>query len=195
MTNKWFLAGAIWLCICIVPAAMAFTVMTEEEALKEVFPKGVELESETKILSGQTLKDIEEQLGGSLELMQQGSESATVRAERKITFHFAKRDGKRIGVAIIDTQPGKWGPVTFLTAMNTKGTVKAVRVLSYEEIRGRPIARRSFLNQYQGKDINSALTVGRDIVGISGATISSRAATFAVKKALVIYNEVYLDKQ
>jgi len=193
MNKRLYWSGMILLfgIIGVTAVALAFTVMTEEEALKDVFPKGVELETETKFLSGQTLENIKEKLGGSLELVQEGSESAKVRADRRITFHFAKRDGKRIGVAIIDKQPGKWGPVTFLTAMNTRGTVKAVRVLSYEEIRGRPIARRSFLNQYEGKNVNSTLTVGRDIVGISGATISSRAATFAVKKALVIYNEVY----
>jgi Na+-translocating ferredoxin:NAD+ oxidoreductase RnfG subunit len=38
------------------------------------------------------------------------------------------------------------------------------------------------------------MQVGKDIVGVSGATISSRSATFAVKKAIVMYEEVYLKK-
>ena len=63
--------------------------------------------------------------------------------------------------------------------------------MSYQEKRGRPIARMSFLQQYRGKSLDDTLEVGRDIVGISGATISSRAATFEVKKALVLYNEIY----
>jgi Na+-translocating ferredoxin:NAD+ oxidoreductase RnfG subunit len=115
-----------------------------------------------------------------------------VQSEKKVTFYFAKKAGERKGVAIFDTQPGKWGPVAFVTAMDIKGTIKAVRVLSYVEIRGQPIARLSFMNQYRGKNVNSTLTVGKDIVGISGATISSRSATFAVKKALVMYEEFYL---
>ena len=82
----------------------------------------------------------------------------------------------------------------FITVMDIKGIVKGVRVLSYQEQRGQPIARRSFLNQYRGKSSTSTLTVGKDIIGVSGATISSRAATFAVKKAIVIYEEVYLHK-
>ena len=76
-------------------------------------------------------------------------------------------------------------------AMDVEGKVRRVKVMSYQEIRGRPIAQSSFMNQYRGKTNKSALEVGRDIIGISGATISSRAATFAVKKALVIYEEVY----
>jgi Na+-translocating ferredoxin:NAD+ oxidoreductase RnfG subunit len=50
------------------------------------------------------------------------------------------------------------------------------------------------MNQYRGKSSSSLLQVGKDIVGVSGATISSRAATFTVKKAIVIYEEVHLHK-
>jgi Na+-translocating ferredoxin:NAD+ oxidoreductase RnfG subunit len=169
-------------------------VLTNEEALKEVFWPGAEIETETKELSGDTLLNIQKRLGGSLVYYQEGSESKQVEGKTTIEFYFAKKDGERKGVAIIDTEPGKWGPVEFITAMDIKGTVKSVRVLSYEEIRGRPIARSSFMNQYRGKNVNSTLTVGKDIVGISGATISSRSATFTVKKALVLYEELYLKK-
>jgi Na+-translocating ferredoxin:NAD+ oxidoreductase RnfG subunit len=50
------------------------------------------------------------------------------------------------------------------------------------------------MNQYSGKTSKSPLTVDKDIIPISGATISSRAATFTVRKAIVIYEEVYLKK-
>lgn len=170
----------------------AFTVLTQEQALKEVFFSGAEIETETQKMTKEMRKKIEDRLGGSLVYHQEGSESADVEVQKEVTFYFAKKDSERKGVAIIDDQPGKWGPVRFIIAMDIKGTVKAVRVMSYEEIRGRPIARRSFMNQYRGKRVNSTLTVGKDIVGISGATISSRSATFAVKKALVVYDEFYL---
>lgn len=170
----------------------AFTVLTEEQALKEVFFSGAEIETETQKMTKEMRKKIEDRLGGSLVYHQEGSESADVEVQKDVTFYFAKKDGERKGVAIIDVQPGKWGPVTFITAMDIKGTVKAVRVMSYEEIRGRPIARLAYMNQYRGKTVNSTLTVGRDIVGISGATISSRSATFAVKKALAVYEAFYL---
>jgi Na+-translocating ferredoxin:NAD+ oxidoreductase RnfG subunit len=192
-----------WCCIgCAVVGLLfsypaicpAFTLLTEEQALKEVFFSGAELETETQSLAGDVKKRIEKRLGGTLVFHQEGSESAAVRSKRKVTFIFAKKNGVRKGVAIIEVQPGKWGPVEFIVAMDIRGTIKAVRVMSYQEIRGRPIARLAFMNQYRGKTVNSTLTVGRDIVGISGATISSRAATFTVKKALVMYEEFYLKK-
>lgn len=181
-----------FISLTITVVCYAFTVLTKEAALKEVFFTGVEIEVESKELSGDTLAKIKERLGGSLVYFQEGSESKKVEGKHQIDFYFGKKNGERKGVAIIDTEPGKWGPVEFIVAMDIKGTVKAARVLSYQEIRGRPIARRSFMNQYRGKRSSSPLTVGKDIIGISGATISSRAATFAVKKAIVIYEEVYL---
>ena len=194
MIKRWRISGFTLLAafFSLQTVCFAFTLLTEEQALKEVFFADAEIETEVQKLSGEKLKQIKERLGGSLIYHQEGSESAEVHSERETTFYFAKKDGERKGVAIIDVQPGKWGPVTFITAMDIKGTVKAVRVMSYQEIRGKPIARMAFMNQYRGKHVNSTLTVGRDIVGISGATISSRSATFSVKKALVLYEVFYL---
>jgi len=174
--------------------AHAFTLLTKEQALKEVFPSDFEIKVETKDLSPEVLERVKERLGGSLVYVQEGSESEQVSDLTKIDFYFGEQNGVKKGVAIIDVEPGKWGPVEFMVAMDTEAQVRRVRVMSYQEIRGRPIAQASFMNQYRGKTSKSALEVGRDIVGISGATISSRAATFTVKKCIVLYEEVYLRK-
>ena len=194
MSVKLILTSMTLFAVMLVTTAagLAFTLLTKEKALKEVFWSGAQIETETKELSGDTLMNIKKRLGGSLEFFQEGSESKRVEGATSIDFHFGLKDGKKRGLAIIDVQPGKWGPVEFIIAMDVKGTVKKVRVMSYQEQRGRPIARNSFLNQYRGKSSSSLMEVGKDIVGVSGATISSRAATFSVKKAIVIYEEVYL---
>jgi len=191
---KRVIAVLSFLMFALAAVSFAFVVLTKEDALKEVFFSGAEIEKETKELTGATLAKIKERLGGNLIYTQEGSESAPVEAHTKIDFYFAKKDGERRGVAIIDVEPGKWGPVEIITAMTTDAVVKNVRVMSYQEQRGQPIARSSFMNQYNGKTSKSPLTVDKDIIPISGATISSRAATFTVRKALVIYEEVYLKK-
>lgn len=175
-------------------ACFAFQLMTTDEALKQIFGTKPQIIEETKELEGKALEQVKEQLGGKLHDYQEGSESAQVEAEDEVTFYFAEQDGKRYGAAIVVTEPGKWGPVTFIIAMDTKGTVRTVKVLSYEEKRGRPIARSSFLNQFQGKSSDDPVTVGKDISGISGATISSRSAAFAVRKAIVLYKVFYGGK-
>lgn len=169
----------------------AFQLMSTEEALKQIFGTKPEIVEETKELEGEKLEQVKERLGGKLHDLQEGSESAQVEAEDEVTFYFAEQDGKRYGVATVVTEPGKWGPVTFIIAMDPKGTVRTVKVLSYEEKRGRPIARSSFLNQFQGKSSDDPVKVGQDISGISGATISSRSAAFAVRKAIAMYEVFY----
>lgn len=191
---KRVIAVLSFLMFALAAGSFAFVLLTKEDALKEVFFSGAEIEKETKELTGATLARIKERLGGNLIYTQEGSESAAVESQTKIDFYFAKKDGERRGVAIIDVEPGKWGPVEIITAMTTDAVVKNVRVLSYQEQRGQPIARASFMNQYNGKTSKSPLTVDKDIIPISGATISSRAATFTVRKAIVIYEEVYLKK-
>jgi Na+-translocating ferredoxin:NAD+ oxidoreductase RnfG subunit len=188
------IAVLVFLMVEMAAVSYAITLLSKEEALKEVFWDGAVIEKETKELTGATLARIKERLGGNLVYTQEGSESAPVESTNTIDFYFAKKDGERKGVAIIDVEPGKWGPVEIITAMTTDAVVKNVRVMSYQEQRGQPIARSSFMNQYRGKTSKSPLAVDNDIIPISGATISSRAATFTVKKAIVIYEEVYLRK-
>jgi Na+-translocating ferredoxin:NAD+ oxidoreductase RnfG subunit len=170
----------------------AFVLLTKKQAFKKVFGKGHEIVIETKKLEGESLAKIKKRLGGKLVHYQKGSESKRVKAKTKFDFHFALKDGQKNGVGIIDVEPGKWGPVKFIIAMDLKGRVRKVRVMSYQEKRGRPIARLSFLRQYRGKTSKSRLKVGKDITGVSGATISSISATFAVKKAILLYGELYL---
>ncbi|PIP67946.1 MAG: hypothetical protein CO035_03580 [Candidatus Omnitrophica bacterium CG_4_9_14_0_2_um_filter_42_8] len=189
-----FLTVALCAWFSFSGVTYAVRLMTREDALKKVFGEGVEITTETKELADPELSKILERLDGSLVYFQKGSKSKEFEAQTSVEFHFALKDGQKIGVAIFDEEPGKWGPVDFIIGLDLQGAVTRVEVLSYEEKRGQPIARRSYLSQYDGKTGESKLTVGKDITGVSGATISSRCATFAVKKAIVLYEELYLNK-
>ena len=190
-----FLIAVLFSAGVKAPVCHAFTILTKEQALKEVFGSDFEIVSETERLRGATLAKVKERLGGSLVYEQAGSESEKVSEQKSVEFYYAMKDGKKVGVAVIDVQPGRWGPVEFIIAMDSTPKVKRVEVMSYQEKRGRPIARRSYMRQYVGKTTKDPLEVGKDIVGISGATISSRAATFSVTKALVLVEEVLLNKK
>lgn len=192
--NKRIVAlSLVVLCFLFLPSqSYGFTLLTKDAALKTIFGTSAKIVTETKELSGETLERVLKRLDGNLVYTQEGSESEEVSEETEINFLFATKKGKKYGLAIIDVQPGKWGPVEFIIAMDLKGIVRTVKVMSYQEKRGRPIARSSFTKQYRGKSSRDALIVGKDITGIVGATISSRSATFAVKKAIVLYEEFYL---
>lgn len=55
---------------------------------------------------------------------------------------------------------------------NTEGRVINVKVFNYMATKGQEITARSWLKQFNGYEGRSALQVGEDIDGISGATIS-----------------------
>jgi Na+-translocating ferredoxin:NAD+ oxidoreductase RnfG subunit len=193
--------SAIVLSIVVVCFASAQTcqgtvLLTKDEALKEVFGEGCQITEEQKVLTGEALVRVLNALGGSLTYAHD-REATTVDAsagEEKVTltFYRAVKDGKTVGVATIDSQPGKWGDIEFMVAFNEDGSVKQVVVMSSSEKRGRALDRKSFLKQYEGKTAQSELQVRKDINGITGATISSECATFTVKRALLIYKELYL---
>jgi Na+-translocating ferredoxin:NAD+ oxidoreductase RnfG subunit len=66
------------------------------------------------------------------------------------------------------------------------GIIRGVEVVAYREPRGEEIRNPRFLRQLQGKSIQDKLALGVDVDAITGATISSRSATFAARKALAI---------
>jgi len=185
--------GVFGLAVVLSGTCYAMRFLTQEEALKKVFGPDVKIVSENKELIEPKLSEATKRLDGSLVCSQKGAESGSVVCKNNFDFYFALKDGQKTGVAIIDNEPGKWGPVEFIIAMDLKGVVSRVEVLSYEEKRGQPIARHSFLSQFEGKNGKSPIQVDKDITGISGATISSRCAAFAVKKAVVLYEEIYLN--
>lgn len=181
--------------------SFAVTLLTEEQALKKMFPDVDEVVSETLTLTDSEITKIKERLGGSLIHYQKGSKSEAVEEKNDITFYIGIKNNEKVRVAIIDEQPGKWGPVKFIIAIDTNpGKVNNLAVMAYKEKRGRPIARNNFLKQFIGKSSADAISVRsgkgirRDIRTISGATISSDCTCFAVKKVIAIYEEVFMKK-
>jgi Na+-translocating ferredoxin:NAD+ oxidoreductase RnfG subunit len=114
----------------------AVRILDKEEALERLFGSDVKVTIETKELNGNKLSIIKKRLGGKLVHFQEGSKSEMVTSATKVDFYVVTKDGKKVGVAIIDVEPGKWGPVEFIIGLNGSGIVKRVEVMAYKEKRG-----------------------------------------------------------
>lgn len=112
---------------------------------------------------------------------------------RKETYDFFEIGGESepINYAVILDVMGKERPITFLVVVDATGTVVGVEVLAYREAIGGEIRAKWFLDQFLRKRIDSPLKLGEDIQAISGATISSRATGYAVRKGLALVGAVY----
>lgn len=172
---------------------LAVQLLTQEEALKQMLPDTDKIETETKTLTSKELTKIKERLGRTLTCGKKVIKTGEEKCE--YSFYFGLKNGQKTGVAVIEEQPGKWGLIKFIIALDpVTGKVKNLAIMANEEKRGRPIASRNFLNQFIGKGSADPIKVRKDIRAVSGATVSSDTTSFAVKKVVVLYEELYLKK-
>ena len=112
-------------------------------------------------------------------------------ADSTFTIYQGVKDNSPLGFAYVASEVGLYRPITFIVKAGLDRKVETVRVMVYRESRGGEVRRRRFLKQYEGKSAKSRIRINRDIVGVSGATLSVRAMNAGVKKALELINAAY----
>jgi len=83
---------------------------------------------------------------------------------------------------------GKEHPITTGILIDDNG-IQRIRVLIYRENRGQEVRHPFFTKQFEGATLKSDRTLGRQIDGISGATLSVRALKRLARLALYLHNE------
>lgn len=89
------------------------------------------------------------------------------------------------GVLVLDQQVGQHEPIDLATLV-VDGRVERVEILVYREAYGDGVRSDSFRDQFTGKTVDNPLRVGKEIRVVSGATLSSRALSVAVRRALAL---------
>jgi hypothetical protein len=79
-----------------------------------------------------------------------------------------------------------------MVGVDPKGQVLNIEVLVYREAKGSEVRTKRFNAQYEGKTLFDPIRINRDIINISGATMSVRSMSAGVKRALVMVDELYL---
>jgi len=91
-----------------------------------------------------------------------------------------------VGVVILDNVLGKSLPITYLTCFNMDGQLINAHIVKYREDYGYEVGNRRWLNQFLGLDASSDYKVGKNIDGISGATISVNSVTRGINRSAII---------
>jgi Na+-translocating ferredoxin:NAD+ oxidoreductase RnfG subunit len=107
----------------------------------------------------------------------------TLHIEGSTVFRVRRADSL-LGFARIRNVTGKDLPITLLVAIDPGARLRDVDVLVYREPYGGEVAYESWRRQFRGKGTGDPLLVGRDIRGISGATISVNSVTDGVRRSL-----------
>lgn len=169
-------------CAALPTRVSAQEFLTEEQAVERILGSYDELIAREFPVSGPQSSLIAEEAGCAV-------------TEQSITFLIARRAGTPLGWVYVGDVQGLYEPITFAVGIGASGQVKDVEILVYRESRGGEVRRRRFLNQYRGKDADSPLRLHDDVLNITGATVSSRAVTYGVKKALVAFRALGVAAQ
>lgn len=165
MKAKFLLAPAASLIVFGGPA-YANVYLTVEQAQSLMFPHAI-LTPAFQTLTGEQVKAIEKMSG------------VPVRAKQLKAWKVSTG-----GWFLADEAVGKHEFIPFALALDDKGAVKSIEILEYREAYGSQIRDRQWRGQFTGKQAGAKLQLGKEIQNISGATLSCRHITDAVKRLL-----------
>ena len=167
------LAGPAIVLVAPAPVQGALVYLHEAEAAHAIFAQSTAWERRTLSLTDGEIAGLSKTLGRRVEA-------------RSYAYLVVQADGRQLGLIFILDVIGESLPITFAVAVSADGVLQDVQVMVYREPRGEEIQDRRFRRQFAGKRLKDPLTLGKDIDAISGATISSRSATFAARKGLAL---------
>ncbi len=168
--NSWVLATAVLL---IGSTAGATVLITIEEAVALAFP-GATAVRETLFLSQEQRARVQDT---------SGSEITSGLATRYVARSAA---GEVVGFAYLDTHVVRTLPETVMVVIDADGTVQRVEVVAFRE----PLEylpRESWYGQYEDRKLDPELELKRGIRPVTGATLTARATTDAVRRVLAVH--------
>ncbi len=92
--------------------------------------------------------------------------------------------GNLLGYTVQMQVVSRSGPFTILVVVAPDLCILRAEVLEYRADRGRQVRSPKFTDQFTGKCADDPVELDKDIHAITGATISSRAMTEGVKRAI-----------
>ncbi len=172
------MAAAVAAIILRPALGHAIVYLSREEAIRSLMPDADGVKEEAVSLSDTQRERLALLINGRV-------------SETAVTFWVGTQGGRVVGYATVLNVIGKEQPITFMVAVSPEGTVMGVQIMTYRESQGSEIRSKRFLEQFTGKMLAAPLKVGRDVHGISGASLSSRSTAAAVKRALALTVVVY----
>ena len=153
--------------------------LTEEEALKIMFPKSERIRQAVIRLTPEKKAQIEERIGWKF-------------PEEFFEVYIGETGAQIDGYALIQNTIGKHKHMTYMVGVDNTGACTNVELLVYREAKGSEVRTKRFNVQYEGKTTSDPIRINKDIINISGATMSVRSISAGVKRVLVLVDEFYL---
>jgi Na+-translocating ferredoxin:NAD+ oxidoreductase RnfG subunit len=153
--------------------------MSEEDAVKVILPKSQRVRKEVIELTQEKKDLIEQRIGWKF-------------PENAFELYIGETGNKIDGYAMVHNTIGKHKHMTYMVGVDANGVCSDVELLVFREARGSEVGRKRFNSQYEGKTVSDPIRINKDIINITGATMSVRSISAGVKRVLVLVDEFYL---
>jgi len=153
--------------------------MTEEDAVKIMLAKSERVRKEVIRLSQEKKDVIEQRIGWKF-------------PEESFELYIGETGDKIDGYAMVNNTIGKHKHMTYMVGIDNRGACTDVELLVFREAKGSEVRRKRFNAQYEGKTVFDPIRINKDIINITGATMSVRSISAGVKRVLVLVDEFYL---
>lgn len=153
--------------------------LTDEDAVKLMFPKSERIRKEIISLRADQKTLVESRIGWKF-------------PEESFEVYIGETGATVDGYAMVQNTIGKHKHMTYMVGVDRNGQVINVELLVFREARGSEVRTKRFNSQYEGKTVLDPVRINRDIINISGATMSVRSMSAGVKRVLVLIDEFYL---
>lgn len=164
----------------LAPARVAAAVyLTQAQALELAFPAGSSVERKTVFLTDDQVERARRLAGpdvpiaGALVTRYVGTDAA----------------GRPIGTAYFDTHRVRTLDETLMVVVDPEGRASRVEVLAFDEPPDY-LPKKGWLAQLLGRPLDDELRLKRAVRPITGASLSSKAATDAVRRVLALHRAI-----
>jgi hypothetical protein len=162
----------IFVFLLLSPAVLAKSLLTQEEALRLAFPKGAAVTRKTAFLSEADRAEVARRSGGAP-------------PPGLVAYYAATLDGKDAGTAYFDTHVVRTLPETILVAVDPKGSIARIEVLSFSEPE-EYLPRGTWYGQFPGRSLGDELSEKKGLRPVTGATITVRVTVEAARRVLAL---------
>jgi FAD:protein FMN transferase len=156
--------------------------LTLDQALKVVLPRSEEILAQEISLTPEQQARIDAYSGRPIQTS-------------NLTVYVGKSGAQIDGYALVTQEIGMYKPITSMVGIDAQGRVQEVAVMVYRESRGGEIQRKRFLNQYRGKRLGDPVRIQKDIIHVTGATLSVRSMNVQIRRALAVIHLLFLGKE
>ncbi len=170
-----YFKAALFIMIATTVSLSAGTFPGADETVRQLLP-GISYERETFLLN-----EAEQEACAA---------SAGQKSIGALVTRYVVRDEASIaGYAYLDKHRVRTMPQTLMVALDADGVLVGIRVLAFHEP-AEYMAREGWMEQFRGKTVDEEIRLKKNIDGITGATLTSRAVTQCARRVLAVHQIV-----